>query len=65
MLYEVITVFDKPAKLIVAETEAKIARLQKELEDTKSAFAAPGATIASLEAQLTESKAAAATSASP
>ncbi len=50
-------VFEKPAKLIVAETEAERAALQKELEDTKAAFAAPAATIASLEAQLAESKA--------
>ena len=56
-------VFDKPAKLIVAETEAERAALQKELEETKSAFAAPAATIASLEAKLAESQAAAETSA--
>ena len=56
-------VFEKPAKLIVAETEAERAALQKELEDTKAAFAAPASTIASLEAQLAESQAAAETSA--
>lgn len=50
-------VFEKPAKLIVAETEAERAALQEELQDTKAAFAAPAATIASLEAQLAESKA--------
>lgn len=56
-------VFDKPAKLIVAETEAERAALQKELEELKSAFAAPAATITSLEAQLAESQAAAEASA--
>ena len=56
-------VFDKPAKLIVAETEAERAALQKELEDTKAAFAAPAATITSLEQQLAASQAAAETSA--
>lgn len=54
---------DKPAKLIVAETEAANAALRKELEETKSAFAAPANTIASLEAQLEESRSSAATSA--
>ena len=54
---------DKPAKLIVAETEASNAALRKELEDTKAAFAAPANTIASLEAQLEESQSAAASSA--
>jgi len=49
-------VFDKPAKLIVAETEAERAALQKQLQDTKAAFAAPAATIASLEQQLAASK---------
>ncbi len=56
-------VFEKPAKLIVAETEAEKAALQKELEDTRAAFAAPAATIASLEAQLAESKSEAETNA--
>ena len=56
-------VFDKPAKLIVAETEAEKAALQKQLEDTKAAFAAPAATIASLEQQLAESKSSADSSA--
>lgn len=51
-------VFDKPAKLIVAETEAEKLAVQKELEDLKAAFAAPAATIASLEQQLEESKSA-------
>jgi SH3 domain protein len=57
-------VFEKPAKLIVAETEAELNALQEELGETKAAFAAPAATIASLEAQLAESKAAAESSAS-
>ena len=56
-------VFDKPAKLIVAETEAEKAALKKQLEDTKAAFAAPAATIASLEQQLAESKSSADSSA--
>ncbi len=47
-------VFDKPAKLIVAETNAANESLRKELEDTKAAFAAPASTIASLEQQLEE-----------
>lgn len=52
-------VFDKPAKLIVAETEQANAALRKQLEDTKAAFAAPASTIASLEQQLATTKAAA------
>ncbi|MDH3439805.1 MAG: TIGR04211 family SH3 domain-containing protein [Gammaproteobacteria bacterium] len=56
-------VFDKPAKLIVAETEAEKVALQKELEEKMAAFAAPAATIASLEQQLAESKSMAETSA--
>ena len=50
-------VFEKPAILIVAETEAEKAALQKELEDMKSAFATPSATIMTLEQQLAESQA--------
>ena len=50
-------VFDKPAKLIVAETQASLEALQSELDSTKAAFAAPAATIASLESQLAESEA--------
>jgi SH3 domain protein len=50
-------VFEKPAKLIVAETEAANAALRQELEDTKAAFAAPAATIESLEQQLQASQA--------
>ncbi len=50
-------VFDKPAKLIVAETQAALEALQSELESTKAAFAAPATTIASLESRLAESEA--------
>ena len=52
-------VFDKPAKLIVAETQAEVERLTSELEKLEAAFAAPAQTIASLEAQLEQSQAAA------
>ena len=50
-------VFDKPAKLIVAETQATVDRLQSELDETKAAFAAPAATIESLQQQLESTKA--------
>jgi len=56
-------VFDKPAKLIVAETEAEKVALSEELEELKAAFAAPAATITSLEQQLEQSQSAAETSA--
>jgi len=49
-------VFDKPAKLIVAETQARVDRLQNELTETKAAFEAPAATIESLREQLNRSK---------
>ena len=55
-------VFDKPAKLIVAETQAALDALQSELDSNKAAFAAPAATIAALEGQLAESEAALETS---
>ena len=42
-------VSDKPAKLIVAETMAERDALATELEETRAAFAAPAATIATLE----------------
>ena len=51
-------VFDKPAKLIVAETQAEVERLTSKLEKLEAAFAAPAQTIASLEAQLEQSQAA-------
>jgi SH3 domain protein len=50
-------VFDKPARLIVAETQAKVEQLEKELADTREAFAVPGATITALEQQLAASQA--------
>ncbi len=50
-------VFEKPAKLIVAETQAQVDSLQSELEETKAAFAAPAATIESLQQQLEVSNA--------
>ena len=56
-------VFDKPAKLIVAETEAANVALRTELEETKRAFAEPAAAIASLEQRLAASESAAETSA--
>ena len=49
-------VTDKPAKLIVQETQAANDALQMQLEETKAAFAAPAATIASLEEQLASSR---------
>lgn len=45
---------DKPAKLIVAETQAEVARLQAALEELRRQFAAPAATIAELESQAGE-----------
>jgi SH3 domain protein len=49
--------FEKPAKLIVAETQATVDLLQSELDETKAAFAAPAATIESLQQQLESSTA--------
>jgi SH3 domain protein len=49
-------VSEKPAKLIVTETQAANDALRQELEEIKAAFAAPAATIASLEGQLAESR---------
>jgi len=43
---------DKPAKLIVAETRAEADRLAGELEELRSAFAAPAATIDALNLQV-------------
>lgn len=56
-------VFEKPAKLIVAETQAANEELRQQLEDTKAAFAQPAETIAALEQQLAASKSAAESSA--
>ena len=55
-------VSDKPAKLVVAETQAAYDNLKKELAETEAAFAAPAATIASLESQLAKSREVAASS---
>jgi SH3 domain protein len=53
----------KPAKLIVAETQAEVDRLTTELEEARQAFAAPAATIdalkqeaADLQTRLSESE---------
>jgi SH3 domain protein len=51
-------VFEKPARLIVAETQAENEKLMKELEDTKQAFAGPAATIDALEEDVARHKAA-------
>jgi SH3 domain protein len=40
---------EKPAKLIVQQTQAEVERLQAELEELRRQFAAPAATIASLQ----------------
>jgi len=47
-------VSDKPARLIVAQTQAEVDRLTGELEETRQAFAAPAATIDSLKQQATD-----------
>lgn len=44
----------KPAKLIVAETQAEVDRLTAELEETKRAFEAPAATIDALKGEVAE-----------
>ena len=44
----------KPAKLIVAETQAEADRLARELEEARQAFAAPAATIDALKQQVTD-----------
>lgn len=46
----------KPAKLIVAETQAEVDRLSAELEETKRAFAAPSATIDTLRGEVDDLK---------
>lgn len=51
-------VFEKPAKLIVAETQAENDKLAHELADTKQAFAGPAATIDALESDVAQQKAA-------
>jgi SH3 domain protein len=47
-------VFDKPAKLIVTETQQTLESLQQEMTELKKAFAAPSATIESLKVQMAE-----------
>ena len=49
-------VFEKPAKLIVAETQAEVESLTQELESTKQAFAGPAATIDALESDVVQFK---------
>jgi len=49
---------DKPAALIVTETQAENERLQQDLERTKAQFAGPAATIGALEQQVAEQQAA-------
>ena len=44
-------VYDKPAKLIVSQTQAEVERLTTELDEAKAAFAEPAAVIDSLKAQ--------------
>ena len=45
-------VFEKPAKLIVTETQAENEKLARELADTKQAFASPAAMIDALESEV-------------
>lgn len=44
----------KPAKLVVAETQSEVDRLNAELGEMRGAFAAPAATIDSLRAQVAD-----------
>jgi SH3 domain protein len=50
-------VFDKPARLIVAETQARVEQLEQELAETQEAFAVPGATIAALKQEVVQGQA--------
>lgn len=50
-------VMEKPAKLIVNETQAANAELQRKLVDLNAAFSQPAATIATLEQQVADSRA--------
>jgi SH3 domain protein len=47
-------VSEKPAKLIVGETQAEIERLSGELEETRQAFAGPAQTIDALKQQVVD-----------
>lgn len=47
-------VFEKPAKLIVNETQQALETAQQEIADLKKAFAAPSATIDTLKSQLAD-----------
>ena len=51
-------VLEKPAKLIVAETQAEVGRLEAELSELRAQFEAPAATISSLEQELSSTQAA-------
>ncbi len=51
-------IFEKPAKLIVAETQAENEKLVRQLADTKQAFAEPAAAIAALKNEIAERQAA-------
>lgn len=50
-------VTEKPAKLIVAESQSTSEALQKEIDELNASFAAPAATIERLQTELTESQA--------
>ena len=56
-------VFDKPAKLIVSETQAANEALQRQLDETREALADPAAKIEALESQLQNARAEATASA--
>jgi len=45
---------DKPAKLIVAETQAEVVRLNAELEELRRQFAGPAATISALQTETSD-----------
>ena len=45
-------VYDKPAKLIVSQTQAEVERLTAELEEARQAFAEPAAAIDKLNADV-------------
>ena len=51
-------VSEKPAKLIVNETQAALTQLQEELDTTKAQVSVPAATIAALEQRVSEHEAA-------